>query len=91
MGRNGIIRKLTERSGLHGEPINNDSLLELSGDDRILIENHHCVISYCHDEIAVRVKFGIVHIKGHSLVLACASKEQLVIHGKIDCVILERV
>ena len=85
-----MLRGLTERAGLYGEPLPGVPLLELSGDDRILIENHKCVNSYSPEEIAVRVSYGCVRIRGRALVLACVGKDHLVIHGKVDSIAVER-
>ena len=85
-----MLRGLTERAGLYGEPLPGVPLLELSGDDRILIENHKCVNSYSLEEIAVGVSYGCVRIRGRALVLACVGKDQLVIHGKVDSIAVER-
>ena len=85
-----MLRVLTERVGLYGESLPGIPLLELSVDDRVLIENHICVSSYSQGEISVRVSYGCIRIVGRSLVLACVGKEQLVIHGKVDSVTVER-
>ena len=85
-----VLRELTERAGLYGEPIPGIPLLELSGDDRVLIENHQCVNSYSPEEIVVRVAFGCIRLEGSALVLACVGKDQLVVHGKVDRISLER-
>ena len=90
MKKGKMLRVLTERAGLYGESLPGIPLLELSGDDRVLIENHICVSSYSQGEISVRVSYGCIRIVGRSLVLACVGKEQLVIHGKVDSVTVER-
>jgi len=85
-----MLRRFTERAGLYGEPLPGIPLLELSGDDRILIENHKCVNSYSSEEISIRVTYGLIRLRGRALVLACVGKEQLVVHGKVDCIVVER-
>lgn len=90
MKNGSILRRLTERAGLPAESLPGVPLLELSGDDRILIENHECVIGYSDKEIEVRTKFGLYKISGDAMVLACVQKEQLVIHGKVDSILLIR-
>ena len=90
MKKGKLLRGLTERAGLYGEPLPGIPLLELSGDDRVLIENHKCVNSYSPEEISVRVTFGMIHIRGIALVLACVGKDQLVIHGRIDAITVDR-
>lgn len=85
-----MLRTITENAGLYGEPVSGVSLLEISGDDRVLIENYICVVSYTDYLIQVRVNFGMYQISGCSLVLSCISREQLVIRGKVDSVVLHR-
>jgi len=88
--RGKMLRTITEKAGLHSEPIPGIPLLELNGDDRILIENHKCVMGYSEKEILIRVSFGVLRIVGDEMVLACVKKEQLVIHGMIDSICLLR-
>lgn len=90
MARGKMLRRITENAGLLGEPVSGVSLLEISGDDRVLVENFKCVVSYTERHIQVRVDFGLYDISGCGLVLSCMSKDQLVIHGRIDSVALHR-
>lgn len=90
MKQGNILRTITERAGLPAEALPGIPLVELSGDDRILIENHKCVVGYREDEILVRVSYGSIRFCGTGMVLACAKKEQLIIHGKINSITLLR-
>lgn len=78
-----MLRSITERAGLNMEPVSDEPLLELCGDDRILIENHKCVVGYTGDEILIRVSYGLLEICGQCLELSCVNKEQLVIRGSV--------
>ena len=71
--------------GLAGMPI-----VELAGDQRVLIENHRGVIEYGAEKISVKVKYGLVCISGLEMELAKMTKEQLVIVGKIGSVTIQR-
>lgn len=85
-----ILQWLTEGADLAGEPIPGQSLVELSGDCRILIENHSGVIEYSRERIGVSVKFGQVIICGCGLELCRMTQEQLIIRGRIDTISLTR-
>ena len=58
-------------------------LLEIIGNQRVLIENHQGVTAYGQNEIRVKVCFGQMCVSGADLKLACMSKHQLVIIGQI--------
>lgn len=90
MKRNTVLRRITEKAGLPAESISGVPLLELNGDDRILVENHICVMGYSEREILIRVSFGCIKIQGAGMVLACLKREQLVIHGKVESVSIIR-
>ena len=75
---------------LMGEPLPGKTLVEISGDRRVLIEKHGGVTSYNTKHINVKTTFGIVTISGDGLELASMSKQQLVITGCISCVSLYR-
>jgi len=59
-------------------------ILEVYGQSRILIENHLGIIAYAHDEIKVKVAFGIYLIRGHRLVILEINRDHLVISGCIE-------
>lgn len=90
MGVNGIVQKLVSSTDLEGEPLAGIPIIEITGDNRILIENHACIKEYSCNRIRVQVKYGQVVIDGSSLVVSRMSKEQLVINGGIDSVQLFR-
>lgn len=85
-----LLQRLTDSLDLPGEPLPGQPLVELAGDSRVLIENHHGVTRYGRDEIQVKVKYGCVCVKGFGLELARMTGEQLIICGHIDCVSLLR-
>ena len=65
-------------------------LVELAGDGRVLIENHKGVVEYGTEKISVKVQFGILCVCGTNMELAKMSREQLVICGKINSIIIQR-
>ena len=65
-------------------------LVELAGHSRVLIENHIGVLSYSQEEITIRVSYGCLQISGQKMMLVEMTREQLVISGQIDGIIVHR-
>ena len=59
-------------------------IVELAGQNRVLLENHHGVIAYSVNEIRIRVSYGCVIVRGVDLRLMEMSRIQLVICGRIE-------
>lgn len=91
MGERGKwMDKITRQMELSPEPVPGLPLIEISGQGRVLIENHRGVSGYCRQQISIRVNYGEISVCGCGLELARMSREQLVITGRIDCVSLIR-
>ena len=88
MGRKKMLRAITENAGLHGEVVSGVPLLEISGNDRVLIENFVSVASYTETFIQIYVLFGMYEISGSHLMISYITKDQLVICGNISTVSL---
>lgn len=87
MGKSGgFLNRLTDL----GEPLPELPIVELAGDNRVLIENHRGIVQYTGERIGVRVKYGLLLVCGCRLHLACMTRERLVISGRIDGIHLER-
>ena len=85
-GRYGLL----DQFDLPGETLPGQVLVEIAGENRVLIEQHRGIREYSPQRIGVCVRYGMVEICGSGLELRCMSKEQLVICGKIDSVTLRR-
>lgn len=85
-----IMELLADRAELETEPMPAQSIIELAGDQRVLVENHRGVSAYSSERILINVGFGTVCICGCGLRLIRMTKEQLVIRGRIDTVSLQR-
>ncbi len=85
-----ITKLLVGPTGLPGESIPGQSVLELLGDDRVLIENHKGISEYGKQCITVGVHYGSVRIEGSGLALRRMEPGQLVIMGKIESIHLNR-
>ena len=73
-----------------GEILPGQSLVELAGDSRVLIENHQGVTEYSRCRIGATVSFGRVLVCGEDLELARMTQRQLVIIGRVEGVTLVR-
>lgn len=85
-----ILQRLTESADLHAEPIPKVPLVELAGDQRVLIENHGGVCEYGTERIRVKLSYGQICVCGADMELARMNQDQLVISGRIDSVSLIR-
>ena len=85
-----FLERLAESSDLILEPIPGQTVVELTGDSRVLIENHQGVKAYGREQIVVRVRWGFLSVCGCGLELKHMSQEQLVICGRIDGIHLKR-
>lgn len=91
MGRGRFfLERLAEDTDLTMEPFPGQAIVEITGDRRVLIENHYGVKAYGQDKIIVKVKYGAVCVCGCGLELLRMTREQLVIRGRIDGVTLQR-
>ena len=79
-----------ERFDLPGESIPGQVLVEIAGDNRVLIENHRGVREYSRERIGVNVQYGLLLVCGSCLELRCMTREFLVICGRIDGITLKR-
>lgn len=85
-----ILNRLADGADLGEEPLPGQSIVEIAGDRRVLIENHCGVKEYSRERIGVKVKFGQINICGAGLELRHMTKQQLLISGRIDAVALCR-
>ena len=59
-------------------------LTEVAGCERVLIENHQCIMQYTPQCICVKVKFGCIRIQGSGLTLSQMTASQVVVNGSIE-------
>lgn len=81
-----FAQSLKNAVDLPDEPSPGEPLIEISGQESVLIEHHRGVVNYTNDCIGVRVKYGTIQINGRNLALTKMTKEQLIISGEIDSV-----
>ena len=85
-----FLEHIMEQTVLGTEAVPGQTIVEIAGDRRVLIENHMGVSAYGRERILVNVKFGSVCICGCNLEMLHMTKEQLIIYGRIDSVGLQR-
>lgn len=85
-----FLERLADGMDLPGEPLPGYPLVEISGERRVLIENHYGITQYSHEQICVKVKYGHISVCGGCLELIRMTREQLIIAGRIDQVRLIR-
>ena len=85
-----FFERITEEAEIMMEPLPGQPIVEIAGDRRVLIENHFGVKGYSSERIIVKVKYGFLCICGCGMEIVKMTREQLVIHGKINEVALQR-
>lgn len=88
--RRNLLRKLTVESELNTLPLPGIPLVELAGDERVLVEYHQGITEYSDERICVLVKYGYICVCGKGLALSSMTSQQLVITGKINSVSILR-
>ena len=88
MKKGSFIRLMKETVGFD-ENLPWQPLVEIYGQNRLLIEHHKGVVEYSREQIGVAVKFGQIIVTGEQLRLCQMSAGQLVIKGSIRCVTLQ--
>ena len=91
MNKKSILHSIAERMDLPGESFSVQSVVEILGCSRVLIENHQGVTEYGPERIRVRVRQGTIGITGKELRLCRMGGCQLVIMGDIAGIQLEKV
>ena len=84
------LRKVADCSELIEEVLPGQSVVEVIGEGRVLVEGHRGVSEYNECSIDVKVCFGVVKILGCNLKLSVLDDNKLVISGAVQCVQLVR-
>ena len=86
----GFLDRWIRNTELPGEVLPGQSVLELIGENRVLIEGHRGVIHYSREQIGVKMRFGALMVCGCGLELHHMTRDQLVIRGRIDGISVQR-
>ena len=78
------LQKFIDSMDLPGEALPGNTVLELLGDGRILIEKHKGIKAYSAESVLISVTFGLVAVHGEGLRLSRMSLQNLIITGTIS-------
>lgn len=90
MQKGNWMQRLADGADLSDESLPHTPVVEIAGDQRVLIEHHKGVTEYSRERICVKVPYGLVSIHGCGMELLQMTREQLVVSGRIDGVQLQR-
>ena len=85
-----FFENMVAQSPLTAEALPVQSVVEIAGDRRVLVEGHQGVLAYSREQIRIRVRYGSVCICGSCLEMIHMTKENLIVYGRIDSVNLQR-
>ena len=88
--RQNLFAYVMEQAALPQESVPGHPIVEIYGDRRVLIESHLGIAAYGKERILVNVRFGIICVCGCNLEILRMTKEQVIIHGNIDSVTIQR-
>ncbi len=74
----------------NAEKFSGDSIIEISSDNRVLVEGHLGICQYESSIVSVLVKTGCITISGEKLYLDKMTSEYLIIRGRITTVSIDR-
>ena len=88
--RGSFWEQVARQTDLEAELFPGQTLVEILGDRRVLIERHCGVTEYSRERITVRLPKGSVQIAGCCLELSRMTRQQLIISGQINGVFLKK-
>lgn len=83
---NKVLHRFKNLIDLNNQSLPGTPVVEILGNRRVLIENHHGVAEYEKTRIVILVKLGKIVVSGNDLEICHMSQYQLVIAGCIDSV-----
>lgn len=83
-----ILKHMTDVAAQAGDTLAKQTLLELCGEHRVLIEHHAGVLEYSRKVVRVKVRFGAIQIEGTNLIICKMMADQLVVMGDVNSIML---
>ena len=84
------LRNAADHAELIDEVLPGQTVVEVIGEGRVLVEGHDGVLEYSDFEIGVKTGYGVAKIGGSNLKLTIMDKNRLVITGVVQHVELLR-
>lgn len=75
---------------LPGVVMPGNSLIEIIGDSRVLIDYHHGLLCYSNEKVIISGNKCEISVCGSGLRISSMTNDQIVICGKINCVDLHK-
>ena len=77
------MRRMACRAELEDVVLPGETLLEVVGKGRVLVEGHGGVVAYGDEKVVIKVRYGIAEISGSNLKLTQMDVSKLTITGEI--------
>ncbi len=85
-----FVERMARAVNLEGETLPGQTIVELAGECRVLIENHRGLAQYGTRCVAVRTRYGLLQICGEGLSISNMTRERLIVNGCISVIQLLR-
>jgi sporulation protein YqfC len=86
----GIRKRLADALELQHDVALNLPALHLTGGERLLMENHRGLLEYGRGKIRIASTAGVVEITGEGLDIKSVGREDILITGGIDSIVINR-
>ena len=84
------MRRIVDHAELMDEILPGQTVIELLGEGRVLIEGHGGILAYSDEEVCAKVGYGVAKTVGCNLELTYMDNYKLMITGDITAVHLIR-
>ena len=84
------LRQIVDYAELTDEVLPGQTVIELIGEGRVLIEGHGGILAYSNEEVYAKVSYGIAKTIGCNLKLSYMDDCKLIITGDITAIHLAR-
>ena len=84
------MRQIFDNTEFADEVFPGETVIELVGEGRVLIEGHGGILAYSDEEVHAKTRYGVAEITGCNLKLSYMDEYKLIITGNITAVHLAR-
>lgn len=82
----GLCEDLTDRLDLPEEALLGTAKLTVTGNRRVLVENHRGILEYGTEQIRISTGRGQLVVRGSELSLSAMNQKELIVCGKLQAV-----